>query len=77
MTALDAAAALVLSLPADRRILIGIAGAPGAGKSTFAGALAGETGGTVLPMAISIRIFRQVLAEQLQQQAFGVGGYRM
>ena len=50
MTALDRAARLVLSLPADRRILIGIAGAPGAGKSTFAGLLAAETGGTVLPM---------------------------
>jgi pantothenate kinase len=50
MTALDAAAALVLSLPADRRILVGIAGAPGAGKSTFARELAAETGGTVLPM---------------------------
>ena len=50
MTALDAAASLVLSLPADRRILIGIAGAPGSGKSTFAVALAAEVGGTVLPM---------------------------
>ncbi|MEO8262620.1 MAG: nucleoside/nucleotide kinase family protein [Pseudolysinimonas sp.] len=50
MTALDAAASLVLSLPADRRILIGIAGAPGAGKSTFAVALAADVGGTVLPM---------------------------
>lgn len=50
MTALDRAAALVLSLPADRRILIGIAGAPGAGKSTFAGLLAAGTAGTVLPM---------------------------
>lgn len=50
MTALDAAAARVLSLPADRRILIGIAGAPGAGKSTFAGRLAAETGATALPM---------------------------
>jgi pantothenate kinase len=50
MTALDQAASLVLSLPADRRILIGIAGAPGAGKSTFAGALAAETGALVLPM---------------------------
>lgn len=50
MTALDRAAALVLSLPAGRRILIGIAGAPGAGKSTFAGRLAAETAGTVLPM---------------------------
>ena len=50
MTALDRAAALVRSLPAGRRILIGIAGAPGAGKSTFAGRLAAETAGTVLPM---------------------------
>ena len=50
MTALDRAAALVLSLPADRRILIGIAGAPGSGKSTFAALLAAETAGTVLPM---------------------------
>lgn len=44
------AAELVAGLPADRRILIGIAGAPGAGKSTFAAQLARETGGTVLPM---------------------------
>jgi pantothenate kinase len=50
MTALDRAAALVLSLPADRRILIGIAGAPGSGKSTFGAQLAAETAGTVLPM---------------------------
>jgi pantothenate kinase len=50
MTALDRAAALVLSLQADRRILIGIAGAPGSGKSTFAALLAAETAGTVLPM---------------------------
>jgi pantothenate kinase len=50
MTALDAAAALVLSLPADQRVTVGIAGAPGAGKSTFAGRLAAETAGTVLPM---------------------------
>jgi pantothenate kinase len=50
MTALDRAAALVLSLPAGHRILVGIAGAPGAGKSTFAGRLAAETAGTVLPM---------------------------
>jgi pantothenate kinase len=50
MTALDRAAALVRALPADRRILIGIAGAPGAGKSTFATRLAAETTGTVLPM---------------------------
>ena len=50
MTSLAAAAALVARLPADRRILIGIAGAPGAGKSTFAAQLAGEVGGIVLPM---------------------------
>lgn len=50
MSALDAAAALVLAQPDDRRILVGIAGAPGVGKSTFATRLAGEVGGTVLPM---------------------------
>jgi len=50
MTALDRAASLVRSLPGDRRILVGVAGAPGAGKSTFAAALATETGGMVLPM---------------------------
>jgi pantothenate kinase len=48
--ALARAAELVATLPGDRRILVGIAGAPGAGKSTFAAALAGIVGGTVLPM---------------------------
>jgi pantothenate kinase len=48
--ALDAAADLVRSLPSERRIVVGIAGAPGAGKSTFAALLASRTGGTVLPM---------------------------
>ncbi|CAN5499120.1 nucleoside/nucleotide kinase family protein [soil metagenome] len=50
MNAVATAAALVAALPADRRILIGISGAPGAGKSTFAAALAHEVGATVLPM---------------------------
>lgn len=50
MTALEAAAALIASHPADRRILIGICGAPGSGKSTFAAALAARVGGMVLPM---------------------------
>jgi pantothenate kinase len=50
VSALDDAAALVARLPADRRILVGVAGAPGAGKSTFAAALALRIGGTVLPM---------------------------
>ena len=50
MRSLDSAAGLVASLPGDRRILIGISGAPGAGKSTFAAGLAGRVGGTVLPM---------------------------
>ena len=50
MTALDAAAALIDALPADRRVLVGVAGAPGAGKSTFAALLAARIGGTVLPM---------------------------
>lgn len=50
MTPLDDAARLIAALPGGRRILIGIAGAPGAGKSTFAARLAARTGGTVLPM---------------------------
>lgn len=50
MSALDDAAALVARLPAGRRILVGVAGAPGAGKSTFAAALALRVGGAVLPM---------------------------
>jgi pantothenate kinase len=50
MTPLAAAAALIGSLPADRRILVGIAGAPGAGKSTFATQLAADVDGMVLPM---------------------------
>lgn len=50
MRALAAAADLIAALPGDRRILIGVAGAPGAGKSTFAAQLAAEVGGMVLPM---------------------------
>ena len=50
MNPLAAAARLVADLPGDRRILIGIAGAPGAGKSTFAAKLADRVGGMVLPM---------------------------
>lgn len=50
MTALATAAALIDGLPRDRRLIVGIAGAPGAGKSTFAAALAPLVGGTVLPM---------------------------
>jgi pantothenate kinase len=49
MTALDDAAHLIASLPGDR-VLVGIAGAPGTGKSTFAARLAARVGGTVLPM---------------------------
>ncbi|HWM35058.1 MAG TPA: nucleoside/nucleotide kinase family protein [Pseudolysinimonas sp.] len=50
MSALDTAAAFVERLPGDRRVLVGIAGAPGAGKSTFAAALAARLGAVVLPM---------------------------
>jgi len=50
VSALDAGAERIARLPGDRRILIGIAGAPGAGKSTFAAALAARVDGTVLPM---------------------------
>jgi pantothenate kinase len=46
----DAAAGLIEGLPIDRRVIVGISGAPGAGKSTFAEALAERVGGTVLPM---------------------------
>lgn len=45
---LDAAAALVASLPDDRRVLVGVAGAPGAGKSTFAAALTARLGAEAL-----------------------------
>jgi pantothenate kinase len=47
---IEAAARLIERLPSDRRILVGISGAPGAGKSTFAAALADSVRGTVLPM---------------------------
>jgi pantothenate kinase len=50
MNPLASAAALIMGLPSDRRILIGIAGAPGAGKSTFAARLAADVDGMVLPM---------------------------
>ena len=50
MTPLDAAAALIESLPADRRVIVGIAGAPGAGKSTFAARLADRVGALAIPM---------------------------
>ena len=42
--------ALAAELAASGARLVGIAGAPGAGKSTLAEALARETGGIVLPM---------------------------
>lgn len=47
---IETAARLIEGLPADRRVLVGISGAPGAGKSTFAAALAERIGATVLPM---------------------------
>lgn len=52
MSALDAAAALVEALPGDRRVLVGIAGPPGVGKSTLAAALAARLGpaALVVPM---------------------------
>jgi pantothenate kinase len=45
-----AASRLLASLPTDGRVLIGIAGAPGAGKSTLASELAASVGGLVIPM---------------------------
>lgn len=48
MSALDTAAAFVEALPGERRILVGIAGPPGVGKSTLAAALAARLGATAL-----------------------------
>lgn len=52
--ALEAAATLIRSraaqLPPEQRVLIGLAGAPGAGKTTFSAELAPLVDGTVVPM---------------------------
>lgn len=50
-TSVDAVAAYLQELPiVTHRRIIGIAGAPGAGKSTFAERLAARTGWSLLPM---------------------------